>query len=142
MCSCENANCCSVNGQHKVETMTLSDGRRAERHVTVDEKGIEVVEIFAEEKRPLKLEKRITRETKNIVSKEVHETVRDGEIVLQEVHSLDNEMPLQIQSRIGVADHHKIVDGDYVRRDEISQIIEDGVVAGVLQQPGNHEALP
>lgn len=131
MCSCENTNCCSANGPHKVEKLTLEDGRRAERHTSVDETGKEVVETFVEEMRPLKLEKRITRETKNIVAKEVHETVRDGEVVLQEVHSLEQDVPLQIQSRIGVADHHQLVNGDYVRKDEISKIVEDGVVAGI-----------
>jgi hypothetical protein len=33
----------------KVETLTLDDGRRAERHITLDEQGNEIVEIFAEE---------------------------------------------------------------------------------------------
>lgn len=40
-------------------------------------------------------------------------------------------MPLQLRQRIGVADHAKIVDGDYVRKDEIDKLIADGVVQGV-----------
>lgn len=115
----------------KVESLVLDDGRRAERHVTIGPDGSEVIEIFAEEKRPLKLEKRIVREMKNIVAKEVHQIVKDGEVSYEEVHSLEPEVPLQIRSRIGVPDHAKIVDGDYVRKDEIAKIIEDGVVAGV-----------
>lgn len=115
----------------KVESLVLDDGRRAERHVTIGPDGSEVIEIFAEEKRPLKLEKRIVREMKNIVAKEVHQIVKDGEVSYEEVHSLEPEVPLQIRSRIGVTDHAKIVDGDYVRKDEIAKIIEDGVVAGV-----------
>jgi hypothetical protein len=115
----------------KVEVLTLDDGRRAERHVVLDENGNEVVEIFAEEKRPLKLEKRIVREFKNIVSKETHETIRDGEVAYKEVHAVEPDAPLQIRQRIGIVDHAKIVDGDYVRKDEIDKLIADGVVAGV-----------
>ncbi len=115
----------------KVETLTLDDGRRAERHIVLDDNGNEVVEIFAEEKRPLKLEKRIVREFKNIVAKETHQSVRDGEVILEEVHSQEPEVPLQLRSRVGVADHAKVVDGDYVRKEEVSKLIADGVVAGV-----------
>lgn len=125
-------NCGSSDDKEiRVESLTLDDGRRAERHVTHDEQGQEVVEIFAEEKRPLKLEKRIVREFKNIVAKETHQTVKDGEISYEEVHSLEPEVPLQLRQRIGVAEHHKIVDGDYVRKEEIDKMISDGVVAGV-----------
>lgn len=115
----------------KVEMLTLNDGRRAERHIVIDEYGNEIVEIFAEEKRPLKLEKRISREYKNVVSKEVHETIRDGEVVYQEERSVEPEAPLQVRNKIGLADHAKIVDGDYVRKDELDKLIADGVVAGV-----------
>jgi len=125
-------NCCSDDKHVKVESVTLDDGRRAERHVTYNEDGHEVlVEVFAEEKRPLKLEKRVTREMKNIVSKEIHETIKDGEVAYQEVRSLEPDVPLQVRSRVGLVDHHKIVDGDYVRKDEIDKLIADGVVAGV-----------
>lgn len=115
----------------RIESITLDDGRKAERHVTVDDNGNEVVEIFAEEKRPLKLEKRILREHKQVVAKETHQVVKDGEIVLEEVHSTQPEVPLQLRARLGVADHAKIVDGDYVRKEEINKLIADGVVAGV-----------
>jgi hypothetical protein len=123
--------CCSNDTEVKVEVLTLDDGRRAERHVVLDENGNEVVEIFAEEKRPLKLEKRIVREFKNVVSKETHQTIRDGEVAYQEVKAAEPDVPLQVRQRIGVADHAKIVDGDYVRKDEIDKLIADGVVAGV-----------
>lgn len=115
----------------KIETLVLNDGRRAERHTMIDEDGKEIVEIFAEEKRPLKLEKRIVREMKNVISKEVHQVVKDGEVAFEEVYSQEPEVPLQVRSRIGVADHAKVVDGDYVRKDEIGKLIEDGIVAGV-----------
>lgn len=122
---------CEGQESSKVESLVLDDGRRAERHTTVDAVGNEVVEIFAEEKRPLKLEKRIVREMKNIIAKEIHQEVKDGEVSYEEVLSLEPEVPLQVRSRIGVADHAKVVDGDYVRKDEIGKLVEDGVVAGI-----------
>jgi len=122
--------CC--NGENKrVENITLPDGRQAERHIFNDENGNEVVEVFAEERRPRKLEERILRERKQIVAKETRETIQDGEVTQVEVRSLEPEVPLQIREKIGVADHAKVVDGDYVRKEEIAQLISDGVVAGV-----------
>lgn len=125
----------------KIETIVLDDGRRAERHVSLDENGNEVVEIFAEEKRPLKLEKRIVREMKNIVAKEIHETIRDGEVAFQEVHSLEPEVPLQLRSKIGVVDHAKLIDGDYVSKQDIHSMITEGVVAGVSALMDNFEPV-
>jgi hypothetical protein len=125
----------------KIQTLTLDDGRRAERHVSVDENGQEVVEIFAEEKRPLKLEKRILREYKNVIAKETHQTVKDGEVAYEEVHSTEPEVPLQLRSRVGMVDHHKLVDGDYVRKEEIGTLIADGVVAGVTALMENYEPV-
>jgi len=115
----------------RVEQVRLPDGRHAERHINKDEQGNEVVEIFAEEQRPLKLEERIVREHKRIVAKETREIIRDGEVAHVEVRSLEPEVPLQIRERIGVAEHGKVVDGDYVRKEEIGQLVADGVVAGV-----------
>lgn len=125
----------------KIETLMLDDGRRAERHITVDADGNEVIEIFAEEKRPLKLEKRILREMKNVVSKEVHETIQDGEVAYQEVRTLEQDVPLQVRERVGIADHAKVVDGDYVRKADIGKMIEDGVVAGVSALMENMEPM-
>ena len=115
----------------RVQRMTLDDGRSAERHISKDENGDEIVEIFAEEMRPLKLEKRIHREFKNVIAKETHETIKDGEVAHVEVRSGDSEVPLKVVERIGVANHAKIVDGDYVRKDEIGKIVSDAVVQGV-----------
>ncbi len=127
-CNCENCN------PIKVESLTLDDGRRAERHIVTDENGNEVVEIFAEEKRPLKLEKRIVRELKQVVAK-------DGEVTHQEIHSLEPEIALQVRSRIGVADHANLFDGQYVSKQEIGQMIQDGVVACVSALMMNAEPV-
>jgi hypothetical protein len=130
-------NCCHDHAE--VKQLTLDDGRRAERHVSHDDSGNEVVEIFAEERRPLKMEKRIVREHKRIVAKETHETIKDGEISHIEVRSLEPEVPLQVRERIGLADHHKVVDGDYVRKEEIGKIVADSVVTGVAALMENME---
>ncbi len=125
-----NHNCCDSD-HIQIKQLTLDDGRRAERHVSHDDNGNEVIEIFAEERRPLKMEKRIIREHKKIVAKETHETIKDGEISHIEVRSLEPEVPMQIRERIGIPEHHKVVDGDYVRKEEIGQIVADSVVTGV-----------
>ena len=125
----------------KVQRMTLDDGRNAERHISINEEGNEIVEIFAEEKRPLKLEKRIHREFKNVVAKETHETIKDGEVALVEVRSGESEVPLKIVDRIGIADHAKLIDGDYVRKDEIGKIVADSVVTGVSALLENMEPV-
>jgi hypothetical protein len=135
-----NCPCCGKTNQ-KVEQVRLPDGRHAERHINKDENGNEVVEIFAEEQRPLKLEERIVRETKRIVAKETREQIKDGDVAHVEVRSLEPEVPLQMRERIGIADHSKIVDGDYVRKDEIGQLVTDGVVVGVGAMMENMEAL-
>lgn len=137
-CGCP---CCRDQEEARVQMVTLEDGRHAEHHVTHDENGNEVVEIFAEEKRPLKLEKRIVREHKKVVARETHETIRDGEVVHHEVQSGEPDVPLQVRERIGVADHAKILDGDYVRKDEIGQLVADGVVAGVEALMENMEPV-
>jgi len=121
--------CCDE--EVKVESLTLGDGRQAERHVSHNDDGHEVIEVFAEEARPLKLEKRIVRKHKKIVAEERHETVRDGEVVEVEVLSLEPKQPMQVVEHLGVADHAKVVDGDYVRKEEVSKLVSDAVVAGV-----------
>lgn len=45
----KNNNCCD-DKTVRVETLTLDDGRRAERHIGLNDTGNEIVEIFAEEK--------------------------------------------------------------------------------------------
>lgn len=134
--------CCSEDhNEVRVHKMTLDDGRHAERHISVDENGNEVVEVFAEEKRPFKLEKRIHREYKKVVAKETCETIKDGEVAHIEVRSGDSEVPLKVVERIGVANHAKIVDGDYVRKEEIGKIVADSVVAGVAALMENMEPV-
>lgn len=131
------------NNQSKIEKITLDDGRRAERHISIDDKGNEVIEIFAEERHPLKLEKRIVREFKNVVSKEVHETIRDGQVSYQEVKSLEPEVPLQVRSRVSVENTPKKPE-EYVRKEDVSKMIAEGVSAGIaslMEQKNKSEPL-
>jgi len=117
---------------------TMLDGRYAERHTSYIANSEScpsgtIVEIFAEEKRPLHLEKRIIQTHKNIVSEERIEYIKDGEIVEVEVKSLDPtaNTTMQIKEHIGIADHAKIVDGEYVTKKELGPVISDAVVAGI-----------
>jgi len=115
----------------RVEHITLHDGRKAERHISCDEMGNEVVEVFAEEKRPLKLEERLVREKEEIVSRETVEHVRDGEVTYREVRSLTPDVPMEVRSRVGLTDHNKIIDSEYVKREDIAELVSESVVAGV-----------
>lgn len=116
---------CDHNHEVKVQQITLEDGRSAEKHISVDANGNEVVEIFVEEKRPKKLEKRIVRERKTIVAKETHEDVHDGEVTQVKVLSLEPEVPLQVREKIQVVDHAKIVDGEYATKDDVVAAIAE-----------------
>lgn len=125
----------------KIESIVMDDGRRAERHTTFDANGNKVVEIFAEEKRPLKLENRVVQEMKQVVAKEIRQQVRDGQVVVEEVVSTEPDAPLQLRSRIATADHAKVFDGDYIRKEEISELIADSVVAGVTAMMENMQPV-
>lgn len=124
--------CCrDDNMEARVEHITLHDGRKAERHISCDDMGNEVVEVFAEEKRPLKLEERLVREKEEIVSRETVEHVRDGEVTYREVRSLTPDVPMEVRSRVGLTDHNKVIDSEYVKREDIAELVSESVVAGV-----------
>lgn len=122
-----------------IQKLTLSDGRIAEKHISTDDDGNEVIEIFAQENRPLKLEQRIVREFKQVIARERHETITDGEVTKVEVRDITPEPPLQVVERIGIPEHQMVVDGDYVRRDEISKLVADAVVTGVATLLETHQ---
>lgn len=106
---------------------TILDGRVAERHTSFNEDGDKIVEIFAEDKRPLHLEKRIVQKHKNIVAEERTEYVKNGEIVEVEVKALDSGAPLQVQEHLGIADHASVMDGQYATKHDV----KDAVIAGI-----------
>jgi hypothetical protein len=136
-----------VDKQVEIEK-TMLDGRYAERHTSYVANSEScpsgtIVEIFAEEKRPLHLEKRIIQTHKNIVSEERIEYIKDGEIVEVEVKSLDPtaNATMQIKEHIGIADHAKFIDGEYVTKKELGPVISDAVVAGIASLLENVEVV-
>jgi hypothetical protein len=113
----------------KVEKVTLEDGRLAERHTSVrdDEK---VTELFVEEKKPLKLEKRLIEKHKQIVSEQRIETIKDGEVVDVQIKSLEPIVPLQLREHIGVSGKSDLNANAYVTKDDLRRSVADAVVAG------------
>jgi len=106
---------------------TILDGRAAERHTYFNGEDEKVTEIFAEEKRPLNLEKRVIQKYKKVVAEERTEMVKDGEIVEVEVKSIDPGVQMQIRERIGVADHAYTVDGQYATKQDVAEAVIEGV---------------
>ena len=88
-----------------VTKITLEDGRIAERRVSIDADGNEVIELYAEEKRPLKLEKKVVREYKKVLAKEVHQTIKDGEVVGVEEKANVVDSPLRVVEKVAVNDN-------------------------------------
>lgn len=130
----------STNETHqddvKLEKMLLDDGREAEKRVSVDQDGKEVTEIFAEEKRPFKLEKRIVRETKNIVVKEVHQTLKDGVVDHEVVYALDDALLRSVSSLTEKTSEPVGCDKVLKAQEVVEQVVDskkkDRLVNGVL----------
>jgi hypothetical protein len=80
------------NKENAAEKIILQDGRKAEKRTSVDAVGNQVIEIFAEEERPLKLEERVVRESKTFVTKEIHQTLRNGVVDSEVVYELDDSV--------------------------------------------------
>lgn len=72
-----------------IEQFTLEDGRRAERRTSVNEAGETVVEVYAEEAKPLRLEKRITEKRKDVLAEQIVETLKDGTVTDRVVNSIE-----------------------------------------------------
>lgn len=128
--------CCCEDYSNSVDIeQTTFDGRMAERHTSFNDDGDKVVEIFAEEKRPLHLEKRIVQKHKNVLAEERVEHVRDGEIVEVEVRSLEPETRLQMREHLGIAEHYATDNKQYVTKQELcpelGPAISEAVVTGI-----------
>lgn len=118
---------------------TNLDGRAAERHTCFNDDGDKIVEIFAEEERPLKLEKRIIQKHKNVIAEERTEYIKDGEIIEVEVKSINPPVQMQLREHIGVADHSKLFSGEYVTKQELGPVVSEAVVTGIAQLLDNIE---
>lgn len=115
----------------KVERFHTEDGRIAERHISTSETGEVVEELFIEDRRPLKLEKRVTKKHKEVLAEQRVETIKDGEIVDVQVHALEPKSPLQVVEHIAVVEKSEINPNNYISRKELGPIVTDAVVAGV-----------
>lgn len=112
--------------ERKTEKVTLEDGRLAERRTHYDDEGSEIVEIYVEPKRNLKLDKRVINKTKTVLAEQIIQTIKDGEVVDQEVHSIEPEIRLEKRQHIQKENFDD--QGDYVTKDQLSRAVAEGVV--------------
>lgn len=126
-----------------VEKFSLEDGRIAERHISTNEHGEKVIEVYVEEKRPLKLEKRVTEKRKEVLAEQRIETVVDGNVVDVKVNSIEPQVNMQLREHIAVADD-TLHASNYVSKKELGPVVTDAVVAGVaaLLESGALNARP
>lgn len=122
----------------EIEKTMLIDGRLAERHVSYDENGNKIIEIFTEEKKPLHLEKRIIQKHKEILAEEIIENVKDGVVIEREVLSVEPPAQMKVVEHVGVVDHAKTVDGDYMTKKEVSEAIIAGIASLLENMPQNN----
>lgn len=115
-----------------VEKFTLEDGRMAERHITLNDAGEKVVEVFVQEKLPLKLEKRVTEKKKEVVHEQKIETIKDGEVVDVKVLSTEPVVKMELREHIAVAGKSEIGTLNYATKKELVDIVTQAVVAGVI----------
>lgn len=115
----------------KVERFHTEDGRIAERHISTNETGEVVEELFIEDRRPLKLEKRVTKKHKEVLAEQRVETIKDGEVVDVQVQALEPKSRLQVVEHIAVADRSEINPSNYISRKELGPVVAEAVVAGV-----------
>lgn len=106
-----------------VEKFNLEDGRTAERHISVNEAGDKVIEVFTEDKKPLKLEKRIIEKRKEILSEQIVETVKDGEVVDIKVHSVEPSVVMQLRDHIGRIENSELNPSDYFTKRDLAPLM-------------------
>jgi hypothetical protein len=120
-----------VDKNARVERFHTEDGRIAERHISTNDAGEIVEELYIEDRRPLKLEKRVTKKHKEMLAEQRVETIKDGEVVEVQVQSVDAPPKLQVVNHIAKADKGEINPSNYISRNEIGPLVTDAVVAGV-----------
>ncbi len=121
-----------------IEKFILEDGRHAERHISTNEAGEKVIELFVEEKKPLILEKRVIEKRKEILAEQVIETVRDGQVIDVKVHSVDPNVKMELREHLGVAKDSELNALNYVSKKELGPVISQAVVAGVAALMNNN----
>ena len=119
-----------------IEKFVTGDGRRAEKHINLDENGNKVISFFAEEERPLKLEKRVKQVFKPMLVEEHVETIKDGQVIDMKVSSTEPKTNLELREHIAVADKSIIGSDKYVSKEEVAELVAQGVVAGLNASKG------
>lgn len=114
----------------KIERFTTEDGRLAERHISTNEAGDIVEELYIEDRRPLRLEKRVIKKHKEILAEQTVETIKDGEVVDVQVQSIDANPKMKLVDHIAKAEK-TINSNEFVAKKDIGPIVSDAVVAGV-----------
>lgn len=109
----------------KIEKLNLEDGRIAERRSFTNELGNEVIELFTEPKRNLNLDKRIINKKKEIISEQIVQTIKDGEVVEEEVFSHEPPVKLEKVRHIQTENFDQV--GDYVTKDSLSRAISEAM---------------
>ena len=87
----------------QVEKVYLDDGRVAERHISTNESGEQVIELYVEPKKSLVLDRRVINKHKPVLSEQIIETIQDGQIVDRKVMSIEPNTKLQVVEHLGVA---------------------------------------
>lgn len=113
---------------------TMLDGRLVERHTSFNEDGDKIIEIFTEEKRPLHLEKRIVQKHKQVLAEECVEHIQGGEVIEREVRSIEPPKAMQVKEHIALAEHPRVIDGEYVSKQDIGPVVMETVLALLNQQ--------
>jgi hypothetical protein len=112
--------------ERKTEKVTLEDGRLAERRTFYDDEGSEVVEVYVEPKRNLTLDKRVINKTKTVLAEQRIQTIKDGEVVDEEVHSIEPNIRLEKRQHIQKEDYAE--QGEYVTQNQLNRAVVEGVV--------------
>jgi len=87
-----------------IKKIVMEDGRMAEQRTVVDANGDKHIELWAEEPKALKLEKRIIEKHATIVSERKIEMVDcDGQITEVKVESIDPKSNMELVHHIGLA---------------------------------------
>lgn len=107
----------------------LEDGRQAKQHISTDDHGNTVIEIFEEIKPELKLTKRIIQKKKEIVSEETIQTLSNGQIVEEQVKSLEPKVDLEVRQHIAYADSPS--PNDPLNKENISEMVRNAVVEAI-----------
>ena len=124
-----------------VKVLHLEDGRACEQHTTHSADGRErVVEYYAEEARPKKLEKRVIEKTKDIIYERQIETIdpSTGQVVDVKVESTDPIVKTELREHIALADK-SVGSSNYVTKQELQDVVVSSVsaaVEGIVQQLG------